>query len=95
MHLYGSDPMDDFANSDDMSDAEDMSDGSKDTPDDFEDMLGSEDHPVLFELAEETLEGSFQPVDLGGHDSDLVDDSVEDAAEIEDSALSEALKESI
>ncbi len=74
------------ANLEDMSDSGDMSSS--------EDMSGSDSHFVLFEVAEEILDGPPQPVDFG-YNSDFLDMSTEGTAEIEDSALSEASEESI
>ncbi|KAH9010104.1 hypothetical protein EDB84DRAFT_1570786 [Lactarius hengduanensis] len=58
-----------------------------------DDLPGSDGQSVLFDVAEEILEGLPQPVDLG-YDSDFSDIFAEDVAEMEDSALSEALEES-
>src|SRR6266702_4141476 len=74
------------ANLEDMSDSGDMSSS--------EDMSGSDSHSVLFEVAEEILDGPPQPVDFG-YSSDFLDMSTKGTAEIEDSALSEASEESI
>jgi hypothetical protein len=52
---------------------------------------GSEGHSVLFEIAEEFLDGPSQVADFG-YDSDFMDNSDEDAAEIEGSALPEDIQ---
>jgi hypothetical protein len=56
---------------------------------DFENFCGSEEHPILFEIAEEVLESSPQPEDV---DLASLDDPVEDdTLDVEDPALSEAV----
>jgi hypothetical protein len=89
--------LEDTSSSEDLAGPEDLSDSG--------DTSGSDSHSVLFKVAEEIIEDSHQRVDFGydsdfgydpdfGYDSDFSDMSAEDAARIEDSALSEALVES-
>ncbi|KAH9020369.1 hypothetical protein EDB84DRAFT_1622445 [Lactarius hengduanensis] len=87
---YNSDPMEPSvlasANFEDLSDSGDLSSSE-------DDLSSSDGQSALFEVAEEILDPPPQAVDLG-YDSDFSDMFAEDVAEMEDSALSEALEES-